>query len=91
MLLRRHIPPPPDSYVLILGIHEFHDTKIKLHRAYIRTDWGMPLFALMVNVVQSMKNIPVYGMMENLLQKMKEENHTSKMLAIVDHWMRAEL
>ena len=31
----------PHSYVQILGLHEFHDMKLKFNREYINTNWGM--------------------------------------------------
>ena len=58
--------PPPDSYVHILGLHEFCDTELNFHHYYLATDWGMCTVAFSGVGVLLIANITVYGMIKRL-------------------------
>ena len=73
---------PPDSYVHILGLHEFHDMKLNFNCDYIDTNWGMCTDALAGNVVLLMEDIPVHWMMEEL--RHNELEHRDDIVDIMD-------
>ena len=66
------ISPPPDSYVRVLGLNSFRDTKINFHCASLDTVWGMRTVAFAGVGITLMADIPVYGMIKKLQRSYPE-------------------
>ena len=80
------------SYVKVLGLHAFHDTRLNFHRAYLDCDWGMRNVAFVGAAVPLMADIPVYKMMERLQASYPERREELlEMLSIDVNWRMHQL
>ena len=79
--------PSPDSDVIILGIHAFHDTNINFRNAYSNTNSLMHTISFEGVGITLMSDIHIYGMMEKLQHCYTERcDDIFDMVNIYLHW-----